>query len=416
MSARFRFAFLLVGIASCRPQPVWAQWPPWLAKDEPPPVYPDVLVDADSLVREGVVVLDARDADRWARGHVPGAVSFPHSENDAAEVGSALATRGVSGRERIVCVGEREDLVEVARLFWLLETAGCPEVRILDGGLEAWSASGGALVTSHSERPAVRWSVTPEESRRATVDFVRERFGRPDPGRPNVEILDARPEMEWSGIGDLDGGHIPHSLPIDVDAFIQADGRFAPKESTRAIVDRIGPRLATTVELSSEFITTDDGVSAAGALVYLALRIAAIERVRYFPGGFAEWKASDLPRVRVAAVEEVRSRLAKSATGGRGVVLVDVRGAADFAAGHIPDALLISPVGFADSLGVVLERERPMLDRGRTTFIAYCYGKECVRSRNAATTAAQQGFVDSIWFRGGLPEWIAAGGEIVRER
>lgn len=402
----------MVAIALQWPHNAWAEWPPWLAKDEPPPQYPEILITADSLADGDFVVLDARDADRWGRGHLPGAVSMSPVGMSEADVVARLASRGFSGRERFVCVGGRGDLVEVARLFWLLEAAGCPNVRILDGEME--SAPGRSLSTSDTVLPPRRWLLGSDERRIADVDYVCKYFGRPDPGRPDVEILDARPEHLWSGVGDPDGGHIPHSLPVDVGAFVRADRRFAPAESIRAIVDRVGPRAATTVDLSKEFVTLDDGISSTGALAYVALRLAGVEHVRYFPGGWAEWKAHAMPRVRIAAAPEIRALLADAERGSREVVLVDVRGEADFAAGHIPSALPMSPVAFADSLGPTLARERPGLDPARATFVAYCYGAECVRSRNAATVAAQQGFLDSIWFRGGLPEWLALRGEVIR--
>jgi 3-mercaptopyruvate sulfurtransferase SseA len=414
VSARPWIGAACAALAALAPAEARAQWPPWLAKDEPPPRYPAILVTAESLATGDFVVLDVREPALREREPVPGSVAVSPSDLDPSNVAARLAPRGITGRERLVCAGAADDPVRTAQLFWLLEAAGCPDVRVLAGAPPARSAEGGAGSGPGSTRPPARWSVVVDTSRIASADQVAARFGRPDPARPDLEILDARPEAEWAGTGDPAGGHVPHSLPVDVAAFLGPEGRFASPESIRARLDRLGPRPATTVDLSSEFVTLDDGTSTAGALAYLALRLAGVERARHLPGGFAEWKARGLPRVRVVAQPEVAALLADARAGSRDVVLVDVRGAADFAAVRIPGAIWVSASHLADSLGAALARERPGLDRARAAFVTYCYGEDCIRSRNAATVAARQGFLEPLWFRGGIPEWIRMGGEVVR--
>lgn len=51
------------------------------------------------------------------------------------------------------------------------------------------------------------------------------------------------------------------------------------------------------------------------------------------------------------------------------------------------------------------------LDKNKPTVFA-CNGAECWKSYKASRVALQQGFKEVYWFRGGLPEWEAAGLEV----
>lgn len=42
--------------------------------------------------------------------------------------------------------------------------------------------------------------------------------------------------------------------------------------------------------------------------------------------------------------------------------------------------------------------------------VFYCTGARCGRSANAAARAKEMGYSDTLWYRGGMASWMAAGG------
>jgi len=136
--------------------------------------------------------------------------------------------------------------------------------------------------------------------------------------------------------------------------------------------------------------------------------VAGFERVRYFPGGWKEWSQdSSLPVVRILTAQETREAL--GVPGKSAAIVFDLRHYGEFNAGHIPGSSLLSSHEFGDSLEAQLDRHRPSIDRRNAILIGYCYGPDCIRSRNCTTLAAQHGFLRLGWFRGGMPEWKGAG-------
>ena len=102
---------------------------------------------------------DGRPA--YERGHLPGAVyvSFEDELSDHTVAGrgrhplpSGRAVEAAARRWGIraggpVVVYDDWNRAGSARAWWVLTAAGLQEVRILDGGLAAWTAAGGALQT-----------------------------------------------------------------------------------------------------------------------------------------------------------------------------------------------------------------------------------------------------------------------------
>ena len=121
----------------------------------------------------------------------------------------------------------------------------------------------------------------------------------------------------------------------------------------------------------------------------------------------------DLARSRLAEVDQVvrdyftardalepvsRSELVERA--GRGeVVILDVRPATEFAAGHIPGALSVP----LDQLDAALAR----LPR-RSQIVAYCRGPYCVLAPQAVERLRAKGF-NARRLADGMPEWRLAG-------
>lgn len=117
------------------------------------------------------------------------------------------------------------------------------------------------------------------------------------------------------------------------------------------------------------------------------LRLADVQQVveRYLDGRDA---------LEPVTLKDLRQRMRDA-----DVTVVDVRPAAEFAAGHIPGALSI-PV--AD-----LKRRLHELPIGRDV-VAYCRGRYCVYALDAVTLLRKQGY--RAWrSKEGFPDWRAAG-------
>lgn len=399
------------------------QWPIPSAPTREP-VFPPVLIggrELAGLLKEGrAVPLHARalrEPASYERGHLPGAVAdwSPEEEGsgEADRVRSLLAGRGISGEEAVVLYGP--DPERIARLFWLLRRAGCAEVRILDGGLAAWRATGGAVETGPSRRPAAEPRPPLRDTAAVDAGWLGDAIGQA--GVELLDVRDARGWERWEVPPTFAAGHIPHSLPFDPRALLPKGGGWPKPAEVRRRLGTLGPRPGDPVRLESTFVLyAEDAHDPRLGLGYLLLTLAGLD-VRVFPGGWREWTAGGTrPTVRVISAAELASRLKEENPHltqdlpPRGLILLDLREARDFAIGHLPGAHglpfdRMPEEGFAKRM----EEGWSGADRATIPLVLYCYGPDCIRSRDAGARAARLGFRNVFWFRGGVREWRDAG-------
>jgi rhodanese-related sulfurtransferase/DNA-binding transcriptional ArsR family regulator len=99
-----------------------------------------------------------------------------------------------------------------------------------------------------------------------------------------------------------------------------------------------------------------------------------------------------------------REELARRLEDGDHLVVLDVRPAAEYAAGHLPEAVSI-PIG-------ELRRRLAELP-GDREIVAYCRGPYCAFAHNAVGLLREAGF-SARRLEDGLPEWQAAGLAVTR--
>ncbi|MCW2532655.1 MAG: putative thiosulfate sulfurtransferase sseB [Blastococcus sp.] len=262
-----------------------------------------VLAAAADLLAAGgrVVLLDVRWAlgddqgrEKYLAGHLPGAV-FVDLETELADPPSAASGRhplpslqrlqsaarrwGIRDGDAVVAYDATGGLA-AARGWWLLRWGGLPDVRLLDGGLDAWRRAGG---------PVEPGDVVPEPG-----DVMLTGGGMPVltideaaslPASGGV-LLDARAGERYRGeVEPIDprAGHVPGATSAPTTENLAADGTFRPPGELAERFDTLGVRPGGDVA-----VYCGSGVTAAHEVA--ALAAAGIEAALW-PGSWSQWSA-----------------------------------------------------------------------------------------------------------------------------
>ena len=92
-----------------------------------------------------MLVIDARDAGQFAKGHIPGAINMDWRQ--------VLAKRNEIPKNKPVLVYCNTGSLS-AQAGFALRVAGWENVRILQGGMEEWKAKGGFEAAAKATAPA----------------------------------------------------------------------------------------------------------------------------------------------------------------------------------------------------------------------------------------------------------------------
>ena len=269
-----------------------------------------VLVSAAELLAGGgrAVLLDVRWAlgdgrgrERYLAGHLPGAV-FVDLETELADPPTAADGRhplpslqrlqacarrwGIRTGDSVVAYDASGGLA-AARAWWLLRWGGLTDVRLLDGGLDAWVTAGGELETGDVVPEPGNATLTGEGMPVLSID---EAAALPAAGGV---LLDARAGERYRGeVEPIDAraGHVPGAVSAPTTENLGPDGRFLTAAELRERFTALGAGGDTTVG-----VYCGSGVTAAhevAALVHAGVDAAL------WPGSWSQWSAHpDRPAV-----------------------------------------------------------------------------------------------------------------------
>lgn len=270
---------------------------PALAQDDPRAA---LLVDAawlqSHLNDPDLVVLHVGRA--YADGHVPGAanldvgaLSYSAGEMDdpdhvmldlPPDLGTARAAfeaAGVSDGSTVVFVYENRGLPMATRALWTLQVLGKDDARILDGGLQAWTESGGEVSTAPAAPGAGSLTTAPRLDRRVDKVFVRDRGTS-----PGIALIDARRPAHYDGVEEeIEGraGHIPGAGSLWVGEITGEDGRLKPAAELRSLFEAAGYE-------DGDQVVTYCHIGLWGSAVLFAARTLGYDAVLY-DGSMTEW-------------------------------------------------------------------------------------------------------------------------------
>ncbi|MET7872192.1 sulfurtransferase [Streptomyces cyaneofuscatus] len=226
----------------------------------------------------------------YEAGHLPGAVFVDLDTELAGPAGSggrhplpdpeafgAVMRRAGVGQDTPVVVYDGGQGWAAARAWWLLRWTGHPDVRVLDGGLAAWTGDPSTGIPDPAEgdfRP--KPGALPTLDADAAAALARTGL-----------LLDARAAERYRGdVEPIDrvGGHIPGAVSAPTTANVAEDGRYLPAERLAERFTGLG------AGKSGEAVGVYCGSGVSGAHEVLALEIAGI-RAALYPGSWSEWSA-----------------------------------------------------------------------------------------------------------------------------
>jgi len=253
------------------------------------------LIEARELSRAtgAWVVLDGRPTAQWQAGHLPGARSFSwenYTRTDEKgvqykvfpprELAAALAALGINEKTPVVVYGDAEtSWGGEGWLVWLLSWLGHQgEVRILNGGLQAWRAANLPLRTGAEvyRGPRLKYRVTLQPQLNISTGELRKNLGK-------VSLVDTRSTWER-----LRGG-IPGAVAISWEDFYTGKDRYplAPGELKKLLARHgVDPRKPIVYFCAG-------GIRSGYA--WMVHRLAGLPGGRNYEGGMEEWQLLGSP-------------------------------------------------------------------------------------------------------------------------
>ena len=233
-------------------------------------------------------IIDLRTPAKFARGHIPFALSLPSKsllDPDARIKGALVSDEQVAetfgwlgiGKDSYVVLYDDKGGYQASRVFWKLRHFGHRQVSVLDGGFPKWESEDREISLATA---AVTPGIFPVElapQRLATADWILDHHSDPD-----VLILDVRPGRRY---GER---HIPGALNLYWKETRNRNGTLRDLEDLRELFESKGITKDKTI------VTYCQG-GEHNAHTYFVLKVLGYPTVRSYEEAWPGWSIDGLP-------------------------------------------------------------------------------------------------------------------------
>lgn len=243
------------------------------------------------------VVESDEDSLLYNIGHIPGAVRIDWKTDlndpvtrdfiDGDTFAQLMRDKGIARDDTVVIYGDKANWW-AAYTLWVFELFGHPDVRLLDGGRDAWMGEERDTSFDVPDYPATDYPVI-------TRDDVTSRIFAPevkDAIGAGPQIIDVREESEYLGTVDysnagnaapnvLRTGHIPSAVSVPWGRSVHPNARFRPVEQIKERYSDFDPSQPTIV-----YCQLGDRSSHTWFVLKYLL---GFTNIRNYDGSWAEW-------------------------------------------------------------------------------------------------------------------------------
>ncbi len=246
---------------------------------------------------ENVRIYDFQRYDSYVNGHVPGAMHFDTTllvtdeqfDYEFLGVENAVDLFSAAGisNDHTVILYWGHDRADATYAFWALHFLGHENVRILNGGIDAWKAAGYELASGDEVYPVATFTPNPYSERYATLDWVKENLQN-----ENYHFVDAR------GRAAYESAH----LPVKNDLHLPAGDAFDSNGLLKA-PDELSQVLTSAGLLPDQEIVAYCTRGRLASQLYWVLAVAGYENISNFEASMMGWNHAGLPVATVASAQ-----------------------------------------------------------------------------------------------------------------
>jgi len=245
-------------------------------------ITPEMLVAMEGKA----VTLDARPKKVWAKGHIPGAISFnweeytkideqkiPYRTLPPQEMARVLGRLGIHESDIIVITGDADSSWGgEGWIAWTLQWIGHQgPVYLLSGGVSGWKNAGYLITKKSTPRPSTHYTPHPNPNTFMSATTLRGNL-------VSFTLIDTRSFREWIT------GHIPGAIHIPWKKMIDKKSRTPiPPEEMKALL------IKKKVPLNKPIVYYCTGGVRSG-WTWMAHGMAGFPTAINLEGGYEEWK------------------------------------------------------------------------------------------------------------------------------
>ncbi|MBS4538033.1 sulfurtransferase [Clostridium sp. D2Q-11] len=249
---------------------------------------PESIVTAEELkgMLDDVVVVDFTEK---GGKYIPGAVKIERSAiqtevdgtpgmNISKEQFEAMMSEAGIKNDDTVVIYDGDQELWASRVWWAMKVYGHENVKLLDGGIDAWISAEYETENDAAQPEATEYKAEDaNEALVATIEEVEESFDNEE-----MLILDTRGDKEWNA------GRIPGAVQLEWTQALNEDGTFKNADELKKLYEDAGVTADKVVIPHCK-----SGVRATHSLFVLT-ELLGYENVENYDGSWLEYEKSGL--------------------------------------------------------------------------------------------------------------------------